>query len=395
MSTSEPLPDSAAAFDLINCGWSNRFLTWTIHGAGLSMTWFLRLLVIPLICWIPLVLLSLINGRFWGHSVAIPFVMDIEVHIRFLIVLPLLEFSQIPVKLGLITQSIHLKEMGIIHENDKPRFREAQIKAMRLRQSNSIELALLVVAVVMPIIFRSVMGISDGPSSWERNGPQLSAAGYWQMLVSLPVLYFLLLRWIFVIVTWGWFLFQVSRLPLLLSPTHPDHVGGLGFLGWGIVSFAPILMGASTVFAAGVATEIIQHRESLNSLKYHCVVFLAAALIMIYAPLAAFVRQLSNCRFKGLLEFGALVWKYEREFEEKWMASDSVPPDEPLLGSSDVQSMADIATCYGHINEMWLIPFDVKAFAVLILAIILPMVPLLATTVEVREILLKIGELLV
>jgi hypothetical protein len=243
-------------------------------------------------------------------------------------------------------------------------------------------------------LFRFFFGFTDGTSSWERDGGRLTPAGWWHALISLPWLYYFLLRWLFVIVCWDWFLYKVSRLPLQLTSTHPDKVGGLGFLGWGIAIFAPVLMSIALVFSAGIAAEIIQHHESLDSLKYHCLIFAIALLVIIYLPLFAFARQLANCRFLGLIEFGELVWKHDREFEEKWMNKEGEAPEQSLLGNADVQSMADLATCYNHINEMWLIPFDAKAFAVLVLSIVVPMAPLLATTVEIKEILMKIGELL-
>ncbi len=57
--------------------------------------------------------------------------------------------------------------------------------------------------------------------------------------------------------------------------------------------------------------------------------------------------------------------------------------------------MADIATCYEHIDRMLPIPFDVKAFAILVLAALLPMIPLLGTAIPLQEIFMKLGELLV
>ncbi len=44
---------------------------------------------------------------------------------------------------------------------------------------------------------------------------------------------------------------------------------------------------------------------------------------------------------------------------------------------------------------MWLIPADMKAFAVLLLAALLPMVPLVGTEIPLQEIFSKLGELLI
>src|SRR5260221_1945498 len=176
-----------------------------------------------------------------------------------------------------------------------------------------------------------------------------------------------------------------------LTATHPDRAGGLGFLGWGLASFATVLMAVSAVFSAGFADQILHRGESLDSLKYHVVAFVAGALILVHVPLLAFARQLSRCRFQGLLEFGALVWRHDTAFDEKWIKNKPGPNQQSILGSADVQSLAAIAACYEHVDRMWLAPFDTKSFAVLVLAALLPMIPLLGTAIPLQEIFMKLG----
>jgi hypothetical protein len=48
------------------------------------------------------------------------------------------------------------------------------------------------------------------------------------------------LRWYFRIFIWMRFLWQVSRIELSLVPTHPDRVGGMGFLGNTVYAFTPL-----------------------------------------------------------------------------------------------------------------------------------------------------------
>src|SRR5215470_5189653 len=43
-----------------------------------------RVLIISLVCWAPLLLLSIVTGQAFG-GVRVPFVSDIEVHVRFLV----------------------------------------------------------------------------------------------------------------------------------------------------------------------------------------------------------------------------------------------------------------------------------------------------------------------
>ena len=45
-----------------------------------------RIIVIAMITWLPLFLLSMLKGEAWGDGTNLPFVQDLDVHIRFLVV---------------------------------------------------------------------------------------------------------------------------------------------------------------------------------------------------------------------------------------------------------------------------------------------------------------------
>ncbi len=68
--------------------------------------------------------------------------------------------------------------------------------------------------------------------------------------------------------------------------------------------------------------------------------------------------------------------------------------DNPM-GSADVSSLADIGAVYEHVERMLIIPFDKKALAVLVVAALIPMIPLLGTAIPLVEIVSKLGEFMV
>jgi len=346
------------------------------------------------VTWLPLLGLALIEGRALGTSVSVPLLHDPEPNGRFLFVLPLLEFAGGVLGVGLVAQVRQLESMGLVRSSQMGQFQSIRAATLRLRESAIAEGAILILSYGVSLVMRAGLGISASNSSWERVGSSLTAAGWWHALVSLPILFFFLLRWLWIFAVWAIFLFRVSRLELELTATHPDRCGGLGFVGWGLASFAPVLMAVSATFSAGFADEILHHGSSLAELKYHVIVFVVIAMFVLYLPFLSFSGQLARCRFSGLLDFGKLVWDHDRAFDEKWIKHRNENRDS-LLGSADIQSLADAATGYEHINEMWLIPFDMKAFAVLMIAALLPMAPLLGTSVPIQEIFLKLGELLI
>ncbi len=92
----------------------------------------------------------------------------------------------------------------------------------------------------------------------------------------------------------------------------------------------------------------------------------------------------------GAREYGTLAERYVREFDTKWLRGGA-PADEPLLGASDIQSLADLANSLEVVRTMrpWLITKEV--IVVLVAAVVAPMVPLLLTVMPLSELLKKVA----
>jgi hypothetical protein len=354
----------------------------------------LKVVLLVLVTWVPLVLISLMHGRAWGLLGEIPLLLDPAIYSRYLFVIPVLELAQVLVDKSLAVQTSHFLDSGLVPPSEQPRFESAWAVAIRLRDSILAEVVLAVLALAIALVSRLAAGSATSHSSWERFETALTPAGWWNTLVSLPLLIFFLLRWVWIFLLWAWFLFRVSRLELELTPTHPDRAGGLGFLGWGLASFSIILLAVSAVLSGGFAGEILFRGSSLDRLKYHVMIFVALALVIVHAPLLAFSGRLARCRFQALLEFGTLISRHDRAFDEKWVKPPTVN-QESLLGSPDVSSLADIAHVFEDVNRMQLIPFDRKALLVLIVAALIPMIPLVGTSIPFTEIFSKLAELMI
>ena len=93
--------------------------------------------------------------------------------------------------------------------------------------------------------------------------------------------------------------------------------------------------------------------------KVQVAAFVAFFVASVLSPLTVFTAKLARAKRQGLGEFGTLASRYVEEFEEKWVHGGA-PAEEQLLGSGDIQSLADFGNSYSVVQEMRLVPFGWK-----------------------------------
>jgi hypothetical protein len=213
-----------------------------------------------------------------------------------------------------------------------------------------------------------------------------TVAGWWLRLVSLPLFQFLLLRWYFRLFVWSRFLFQVSRIQLKLVPTHPDRLGGLGFLAGTASAFAVLLFAHGAMLAGQIAGRIFYVGAVLTDFKVEIAVVVGFLLLVVFGPLLVFTPQLAQAKRLGAREYGTLAMRYAREFDSKWLRGGA-PEGEQLLGSGDVQSLADMAGSHDVVREMRVAPVTRDAVVQLAAAVLLPIVPLGLTMMPLEQLL--------
>jgi hypothetical protein len=213
---------------------------------------------------------------------------------------------------------------------------------------------------------------------------RLTAAGYWFVFVSVPIFQFVLLRWYFRFLLWFLFLFRVSRLDLNLVPTHADRAGGLGFLGVSVTAFAPVLMAQGAMLAGLIASQIFHAGRALTEFKVEIVAFLAFFIVITLIPVVVFAPALAAAKRAGLRNFGQLASRYSGSFEKKWFKTDSTA-DNDLLGTGDIQSLADLGNSFGVVQEMRLMPFGWRDVTRLAAITATPFLPLLLTVFSLED----------
>jgi len=353
-----------------------------------------RILFISFFCWLPLLALSLLESKVVGTNVAMPFLWDAEVHVRFLVVVPLLIAAEMVVHRRMRPLVQQFLERNVIPVEKMEQFDSAISSAIRLRNSVLAEVLLIVFVYGVGVLFiwRHYIMVAD-TATWYAQpssaGMKFSFAGLWYAYASMPIFQFLLGRWYFRLFIWMRFLWQVSRIELSLVPTHPDRFGGIGFLANTAYAFMPVLMAQGALLAGNLANRIFHFGAALPDFKMEILLLVTLLLGIVLGPLLVFAPQLAEAKRTGIREYGALAERYVREFDSKWLRGGA-PVDEPLVGSGDIQSLADLGNSYEVVRSMRIVPMTKDTILQLASATLVPFLPLMLTMMPLEELLKKL-----
>ena len=348
-----------------------------------------RILLAVLLAWLPLLLLSAVEGRAWPGSAVIPFLLDVEAHVRLLLVVPFMIVAEVIAHRRMRRVERQFRDLQLIPPQEQSRFDAAVNSVAHMRDSPPAEIVFLalVYGVGVLVVWRT-QGVLD-PSAWYvktvSGALRPSLAGWWMACISLPLFQFLLIRWCWRLFIWARFLWQVSRLHLDLIPTHPDRCGGLGFLAMVRMAFAPLLLAQGAMLSGLMANRILYAGASLPQFKIELVVVVSLMVLVVLGPLLVFVPHLERAGRAGQRHYGILAQDYGRAFERKWL--HGAAPSEELLGSADMQSLADLGSSYEVVHEMRWVPFTWQTVVFLAVITLVPVLPLTLTMFSIQELL--------
>jgi hypothetical protein len=340
-------------------------------------------LVLVATTWGPILVLAVAGRVVTGH---VP-TMDWSVHARLLITIPLLFRAE---------ASLHWRSRRtievLLHERWAPeqadRVARIIVAATKLRDAVAPEVILLCAGLLGS---QAVMWQGGGLRNLMSRlllEPQQVVPKYWYALVSLPVFQFLLFRSLWRWAIWAQLLWRLSRLRLRPIPTHPDRAGGLGFLSLPSEGFAFMVAGLSATQAGVFANQIIVENATLASFTWKVVIFALAALAFVFGPLVVFTRHLVPCRIIGGIEYGDLATDYTRLFHARWIDGGQ---RRDLLGSADIQALADLGTSCKAVYEMRPVPFSTLSLIPIAVAALAPMIPVALLRIPVTDLVMTVG----
>jgi len=380
---------AAGDFSLASSGRLNTVLRWLHLDDESSKGYIRRSLVLVCITWLPLLILSALQGLAWGDRVDMNFLEDFATHSKLILVLPLLIISESSVDGRLKELTAQFFKSDILSAKDLPVLDQIKKRIKRLSETQIADWIILFI-VIVNIAVRWVENVHD-ISVWmlypDAGGAHISWAGSWFAFFSLPVLQYILLRWLWRWCIWLIYFGKISRMPLQLSPAHPDKAGGIGFLGIPPAPFLQVSLALSILFSTMISVKIFWLHERLTQYYPIMIGFAILTIIINVLPLLVFMKPMMKQRRKGIFEYSALIKKHHGCFDEKWLNKSDV---NMLLGSQDASSTTDLNSTFNTVVSMGIFPFNLKTMLSSIMIAVLPMIPVFAFEYDWLVILKKI-----
>jgi len=353
-----------------------------------------RILVLIGIAWLPLVILTFIDGTLFNKDISIPFISDVTPYIRCLAVIPLLVVADNIIEPMMARVMSYLKTSGVVPDAETETLTDAVNRMTVLMNSKWILLVLLTLAILFSFYMRSdydQMWTERGFTSWmlelENGVVDETLAGTWFLLVTSPLVSFLVYRWVWRFIIWSIYLKRVSRMKLELCASHTDLAGGLGVVGVNHALFIIVFFILSTLLSSDLAMNMLYEEEVLVSIKQVITVFIILSIIVILLPLMFFAKPLIDLKHQAIVEYSALQNQISNDFHKQWIKEEA----DDLVDSMQPSAMADYSAVFENVNNMRIMPVDTKMIIVMAAVLLVPFLPLALVETSVWEIIQKIG----
>ncbi len=347
-----------------------------------------RAIFVAAIGWPPLVVFTVVQSTVFHTDGIASLVRETGVHARYLLAVPLLVVAEVEAARRLNATVHHFVEAGLVREMWLARFEAAVVSTRRLLASHAAEIVIVSLAYLLVAAVAIFTPLSQLPAWHKAAGvtPVYSPAGWWHVLVSLPLLLILLLGWMWRLVLWARLLWHVAGLDLHLVASHPDHAAGLGFVGYSVRAFSVVAL-AIAIIIAGRSAHIVLLGATMPTQYF---VFnggiLLAVAAMFAAPLLVFSPALLKVWQRGALEYSALADKVGNAFEEKWLARDA-QIDRTALERPDFSATTDLYSIVANVQALRLVPIDLRSVLFLCGAMLIPFVPVVLLALPIEQII--------
>jgi hypothetical protein len=354
-----------------------------------------RVAVFLLFTWVPLLVLTAIEGTLWDNGKSTGLLVDYGAWARYVVAAPLMIAAE--AMAGRMLGGIVERFEELIPAADPECARFAQIVGglRRLRDLPHAAVAMTMLAYVISISMARAFPL-ETLAGWQRTSSEpmlLSLAGWWVVVVSLPLLLLLVLSWVWRLVLWTRFLLLVSRLDLHLVPAHPDKAASIGFVGHSLRGFALLAAAIGALVAGSVANDVMHAGATLADMRYRIAGVVVFCIVLFTAPLLAFAPLLQREWRRGVHHYDNLARDLGREFDLQWLTRRAAR-GAAMLEKPDYSAAADLYSVVDRIHDLRWIPVDLSSLAVLAVASLLPFVPVVFMAVPTDVVVSTLTSLL-
>ena len=332
---------------------------------------------LALIAWLPLMFAA--GLRMVRQQPMDPTLFDLSEHTRLLIALPAILLAH---RLsGMATQStIHSLYRGKICEAAK--LDRIVARGEHLRDLWWPELVLAGVALLggQLVLWRLVGG--TGVFSGETLVEPLSFSRVWYGGFALPLVQFVMFRWLWRWAIWSSMLFEINRLPLSVLATHPDRAAGLACLARPMSSFAVVAFGSGASSPAREGRSCSRDERRSRSRCPRCSSSSSPCSRSRPAPCC---RSASTCIARaGAPSLRTVTSRTSTCGAFMRDGSRVTDRGDEALGSPDIQSLNDLGGAFSVISNTRFVVFGMRSLLEVTFGAVLPFLPLLASlwTVE-------------
>jgi hypothetical protein len=352
-----------------------------------------RAIFFALLGWLPIALWALIRGRFIAASPGEPLLQHYGVHVRCLVAIPLLIIGEATLHKAALRYFPQFIRSGLIDDATRLRF-ETVLRSFRRWREMSRPWMLMIGAAVAWALFDSAANHGDA-MSWALDAQgKLGFGGLWFVFVVRPIFVALLLGWLWRIALLVLFFARIGTLNLSFVPSHPDRLGGLGFLERLPNAFAPVSLAVSATIASRWAHEVVYHQQSVMALKLPAAAFVVVWSLLLLAPFVPLMPVLRAAKRAALPDYAAMVAEQGRLVRRRWI-DGTTKAEGPLLEPEGIGVIADSATMYSAVRAMRILPIGKASLGAIVLPIVVPMIVVAALQIPIKTLLLGLLKTLI
>ena len=367
-------------FSLFDGDWVNRLFSSIRVGGRRPRDLAARCLILVGLTWVPLAVLAFLGGVGKGAG-GENFFKDIAAYMQLILGLPLFVIAERIVSVHTREAAMQFVSTGAIRHRDAPRLDKFHTTIERFRKSITADLVCVAIAYFLSVMTILPL-IDDEKRTWHAYISEggihevLSAAGWWELLVALPLLNYWWLRWIWKIILWSWYLFRLSRFRLRLVASHPDRTGGIAFLSdvqtrFGLVILAYGITNVASTIAKSEGATLTDH-----SVWGPLVGFIIGAPLLFTIPLFMFTKQLHRAKKRAVERYHRRAIERAVAFEQKWLDPRSHGKHD-AAAEAELTGLSNLNAVYENIRRMRVVPFDARSFLELTMQTVGSLLPIL------------------